>query len=190
MLADRVNRTLHETAGSLGGDTEVFADLAVRALTAVAETKALLDRVLGAGIEDVKQAGDHLHFGIRHDLNLGARVGVGEKINQFVGIVIADGAVEAGGGGQPVQTGVLVVEFVAVAGHGAQCGPEAGGTVAGKANKRGLLIKGTTDGLADPERGVGRELEALAPVELVDSVLKAEVAFLMRSSSSMPGGRG
>ena len=27
MLADRVNRALHETAGSLGGDTEVFADL-------------------------------------------------------------------------------------------------------------------------------------------------------------------
>ena len=43
---------------------------------------------------------------------------------------------------------------------------------------KAITIKGTTDGLADPERGVGRELEALAPVELVDGVLETEVAFL------------
>ena len=34
------------------------------------------------------------------------------------------------------------------------------------------------DGLADPPRGVGRELEALAPVELLDGVDQAEVALL------------
>ena len=127
--------------GGLGGDTEIFADLAVRALAAVAEAKALLHGVLGAGIEDVEQPGDHLHFGIRHDLDLGAGVGVGEEIDEFVGVVVADGAVEAGRGGQPMQACVLVVEFVAVTRHGAQCGTEAGGTVAGEADKRGLLIE-------------------------------------------------
>ena len=34
------------------------------------------------------------------------------------------------------------------------------------------------DGLADPPGGVGRELEALAPVELLDRVHQAEVALL------------
>ena len=34
------------------------------------------------------------------------------------------------------------------------------------------------DGLTDPPRGVGRELEALAPVELLDGVHQAEVALL------------
>ena len=34
------------------------------------------------------------------------------------------------------------------------------------------------DGLADPPRGVGGELEALAPVELLDGVHQAEVALL------------
>ena len=34
------------------------------------------------------------------------------------------------------------------------------------------------DRLADPPRGVGRELEALAPVELLDGVHQAEVALL------------
>src|SRR5207248_1593979 len=36
----------------------------------------------------------------------------------------------------------------------------------------------TRDGLPDPPRGVGRELEPLAPVELLDRVHEAEVAFL------------
>src|SRR5205823_2714895 len=34
------------------------------------------------------------------------------------------------------------------------------------------------DGLTDPPRGVRRELEALAPIELLDRVHQAEVALL------------
>ncbi len=73
---------------------------------------------------------------------------------------------------------MLLVELVTVAGDLAQGGPEAGRAVAGEADQAGLLVEGPTDGLADPEGGVGGELEALAPVELVDGVLEAEVALL------------
>ena len=73
---------------------------------------------------------------------------------------------------------MLVVELVAVAGHLAQRGAQAGRAVAGQADEAGLLVERPADGLADPERGVGGELEALAPVELVDGVLEAEVALL------------
>ena len=82
------------------------------------------------------------------------------------------------GGGEPVEPGVLVVELVAVAGHGPQGGTKAGRPVAGQTDQAGLLVEGPADGLADPEGGVGGELEALAPVELVDRVLEAEVALL------------
>ena len=85
---------------------------------------------------------------------------------------------------------MLVVELVAVAGHLAQGGPEAGRAVAGEADEAGLLVEGPADGLADPERGVGGELEALAPVELVDGVLEAEVALLDEVEELHAGGQG
>jgi hypothetical protein len=44
------------------------------------------------------------------------------------------------------------------------------------------------DGLADPPRGVGGELEALAPVELLDGVHQAEVALLDEVEEREPGG--
>ena len=97
---------------------------------------------------------------------------------ELAAVVVADGAVERGGGGEPVEAGVLVVELVTVARDLAQRGAEAGRAVAGEADEAGLLVEGPADGLADPERGVGGELEALAPVELVDGVLEAEVALL------------
>jgi hypothetical protein len=46
----------------------------------------------------------------------------------------------------------------------------------------------TGDGLADPPRGVGRELEALAPVELLDGVHEAEVALLDEVEQRQTGG--
>ncbi len=42
------------------------------------------------------------------------------------------------------------------------------------------------DRLADPPRGVRRELEALAPVELLDRVHEAEVAFLDQVQQRQP----
>src|SRR3954454_2712075 len=73
---------------------------------------------------------------------------------------------------------MLVIELVAVAGHRPQRGAKAGGTIPGKAHEARLLVERPADGLTDPEGGVRGELEALAPVELVDGVLEAEVALL------------
>ena len=44
------------------------------------------------------------------------------------------------------------------------------------------------DGLADPPGGVGRELEALAPVELLDRVHQAQVALLDQVQQRQLGG--
>jgi hypothetical protein len=55
---------LDETAGGLGGDAELLADLAVAlALAAVDEAEALLDGVAGPRVEHVEQFGDELVLG-------------------------------------------------------------------------------------------------------------------------------
>src|SRR3546814_3987586 len=70
------------------------------------------------------------------------------------------------------------------------CSSDLGGAVTGQADEGGLLVERTPDGLADPERGVRGELEALAPVELVDSVLEAEVALLHEVEELHGRGKG
>jgi hypothetical protein len=51
-------------------------------------------------------------------------------------------------------------------------------------------VGGTTrDGLTDPPRGVGGELESLAPVELLDRAQEAEVALLDQVTQRQAGRR-
>ena len=50
--------------------------------------------------------------------------------------------------------------------------------VHGEADGAGQLGQPAADGLTDPPHGVGRELEALGVVELLDSADQADVAFL------------
>ena len=109
---------------------------------------------------------------------LGTGLGVADEVHQLAAVVVADRSVERRRGGEPVQLGVLAVELLALGAGGPERGPEAGGAVTGEADEARLLVEGAADGLADPEGGVGGELEALAPVELVDGVLEAEVALL------------
>ena len=85
---------------------------------------------------------------------------------------------------------MLVVELVAVARHLSKRGAEAGRPVTGQADEARLLVERPADRLADPERGVRGELEALAPVELVDCVLEAEVALLDEVEEIHAGGKG
>ena len=82
-------------------------------------------------VQDVQQAGSHLVLGHGHHLEFRAVSGIGEEVNQFVAVVVTDGAVQRGRGGQSVEPGVLLVQFVAVAGNGTQGGPKAGRAVAG-----------------------------------------------------------
>jgi hypothetical protein len=46
------------------------------------------------------------------------------------------------------------------------------------ADRRGLVRDRTLAGLANPPGGVGRELEALAPVELLDRAVQSDHALL------------
>ena len=82
------------------------------------------------------------------------------------------------------------VELLALRAGLAQRGPQAGRPVARDADEAGLLVEGPADGLADPEGGVGGELEAPAPVELVDGVLEAEVALLDQVQEVHAGRQG
>src|ERR1700747_1968451 len=50
--------------------------------------------------------------------------------------------------------------------------------VDGQADGAATVCDPSLDGLTDPPRRVGRELEALAPVELLDRAQQAEVPFL------------
>ena len=89
-----------------------------------------------------------------------------------------------------MEASVLVVELVAVARDLTKGGAEARGPVTGQTDEARLLVEGSADRLADPERRVGGELEAPAPVELVDRVLEAEVALLHEIEEIHAGGKG
>ena len=56
----------------------------------------------------------------------------------------------------------------------------------GNADRAGLVGDGPGDGLADPPRGVGGELEALRVVELLDRPHQAEVALLDQVEEQHP----
>ena len=178
VIAHGANRTLYEAAGRLCCDTQFFSDLAVAALASVVQAKALLYGVASTWVEDVEKASDHLFLGTSHNLSLGTGLRVGEQIDELVRVVVADGAVQRGWRRQTVQTCMFLVELVSVARNLTQRSTQARRTVAGKADQTGLLIKRTANGLADPESCVRGELKALAPIELVDCVLKAQVALL------------
>ena len=56
------------------------------------------------------------------------------------------------------------------------------------ADRAGAVGDGAPDRLADPPRGVGRELEAAAMVELLDGAHEAEVALLDEIEQRQPAG--
>ena len=164
--------------GGLGGDAQVLADLAEALALTVEQTEAGLDGVAGPLVERAEQlveqlAVDHCHHGVFR-----GAVAVGHQVAEGGVAIVADGLVQRHRRGEAVQFGVADVERLAVAGRLTQRSAQAGGAITGDADEAGLLVERTADGLADPEGGIGGELEATAPVELVDGVLEAEVAFL------------
>ena len=77
-----------------------------------------------------------------------------------------------------MQFCVANVEVLTIARRLTKCSAQACRTVTRNTNEAGLLVECTTNCLTNPERCVGGELKSTAPVELVDSVLEAEVSFL------------
>ena len=178
VVAKASDRTRHQAAGGFGGDAELLADFAEALALAVDETEAGLDREAGPRVERAEEFVEQFAVDHRHHVVFGRAVTVGHQVAERGVAVVADRLVEADRRGESVQFGVRLVEGLAVAGGLTQRSAEAGRAVARDADEAGLLVERTTDGLADPERGVGGELEATAPVELVDGVLEAQVALL------------
>ena len=140
----------------------LLADLAEALALAVEEAEAGLDGVAGPGVERAEQLVEQIAVDHRHHVVLGRAVAVGHQVAERGVAVVADRLVERHRRGQAVQLGVGLVERLAVAGGLAQRGAQAGRAVAGDADEAGLLVERPADRLADPERGVGRELEATA----------------------------
>jgi hypothetical protein len=173
-----VDGTLHETTSSLSGDAKVVADLTEAALFAIDQPEASSDRVAGPFIERTKQLAQQTVSVGLHEGILGRDLIGSNQVNQRGVAVIANRAVKGDRAGDALQIGVFVIKIGTNRCGLAERGTQTGRTITRQANEAGLLIKSTADGLANPEGGIGGELEASTPVELVDSVLETEVAFL------------
>src|SRR6056297_163475 len=178
VVAEASHCTADEAAGRFGSDAELLADFAEALALAVDEPEAGLDGEPCPRVERAEQLVEQLAVDQRHHVIFGSAVTVGHQVAEGGVAVVADRLVEADRCGEAVQLGVGLVEGLAVAGGLTQRSAQAGGAVAGDADEAGLLVERPADGLTDPEGGVGGELEATAPVELVDGVLETQVARL------------
>jgi hypothetical protein len=185
-----VDGTLHETTSSLSGNAEIVANLTEAALFAIDQPEASSDCIAGPFIERTEQlAKQTVSVGL-HEGILGRDLIGSNQVNQGGVAVIADRTVKGDRAGDTLQIGVFVIKIGTNRRGLAERGAQAGRTIAGQANEAGLLIKSPADGLANPEGGIGGELEASTPVELVDSVLETEVAFLNEVAQIHPLGEG
>jgi len=178
VLAEPGNGAAHEATCRLSCYAEAFADFAEALALSVDEPKTGFHCVAGACIERAEQIAEQIAFDADHDRIFGRGVTIGHQIAEGRIAVVADGLVEAHRCGEAVQFGICLIEGLAVARCLTQRSAQAGRAVTGDTDEAGLLVERTTDGLADPEGGVGGKLEATAPVELVDRVLETEVALL------------
>ena len=163
--------SLDEATSSFGGDAELRTDLAIAALLAVDEAEPALDGVSRRVSSVPRQPLSSMApSACAMTAASGPIVSLGTRSPSVLVTVVADRPIERHRRAEAVQSSVLVVELVAVAGHLTERGVEAGRPITRQAHEAGLLIECPPDGLADPERRVGGELEASAPVELVDRV--------------------
>jgi hypothetical protein len=185
-----VDGTLYQTTSSLSGDAEIIANLAEAALFAVDQTEASGDRIAGPFIKRTKQLTQQT-VAVGLDKGILGRDLIGSnQVNQGGVAVIANGTVKGDRAGDALQIGVFVIKIGTNRRGLAQRSTQAGRTIARQANEAGLLIKRPADGLTNPEGGIGGELEASTPVELVDRVLETQVAFLNQVAQIHPLGEG
>ena len=114
VIAETRDRPLDKATSRFGGDTAAPAHLAIAALAPVDETKPTLDRVPErGGVERAEQLVEHDALGCGDHGLLGADHV--DQVAERAVTVLADRTVEGDRCRQPVETGVLVVELVAVA---------------------------------------------------------------------------
>ena len=189
------HRTRFDLADPLSGQREEGADLFERARLAPVEAEAQLENLSFALVERFEEMGDlgpqHGRERCRFDVD----VGVADEAAELGRGVAANGGVETGRDGGDVANTAhhrdrdadVVGDFVigrmpAERGREFTLGPRdlrpAVGDVDRHSDRGRAVGDAALDRLADPPRGVRRELEALASVELLDGADQADVAFL------------
>ena len=107
-------------------------------------TRVQLDR-LGTALGDHLGVGrialDNWEQALRSLLALGAKGPVPVVIDEFGHVLDADRAVERRRCRQPVESRVLVIELVGVAGHGSESATKGGRPVTGQSYERRLLVE-------------------------------------------------
>src|SRR5829696_9740636 len=191
----RGQRLLLELTHPLGREAEAAAGLAQRSRCLAVDAEAKLD--------DVALALGQLRYGALHRLHAGrlgdlvGRLGtiVGQQVTEGGLAVLADRLVEARDrargatdlddllDGQVDDLGDLLLGRLATELHGELALDAVDlavplADVHGQADGAGRVLETALDRLPDPQRRVGRELEALSPVELLGGADQAQHAFL------------
>src|SRR5829696_992716 len=194
-LAELAQRALLQLAGALGRDAQLLAGLRQRLGLVVAGAEAHLDDV-ALGLRELGDRGqERLGLELLLDLLVDRRRLDGEQVTERGVAVVADGLVERDdravgladlddvGQREVGRVGDLLVgRLVTQLGRQlALDAPHLAGPlrhVDGQADRAAGVLQPALDRLADPQRRVGREAEALAPVELLDGADQAEHALL------------
>src|SRR3954452_10447325 len=202
-LRQPLERVFLDLAHALGGDAELATGLAERCRLANAAAETELDHVALALGQAVDRFLDRARAGVRDDLVL--RVGRvrGEQVAERRLAVVPDRLVEARerpGGladlddlvdrqldrvGQ-LLLGRLAAELGRELALGAVDLALALSDVDGQPDRARRVLEPALDRLANPERGVGRELEAATPVELLGGTDQAEHALLDQVAEREP----
>src|SRR5215213_4153130 len=191
----RGQRLLLELAHPLGREAEAATGLAQRSRGLAVDAEAKLDHIALALRQLRDGPLDRLHARRLGDLFGRLRAIVGQQVTEGGLAVLADGLIEARDRArgpadlddfldrQVDDLGDLLLGRLATELHGelaldAVDLPVPLADVDGQADRAGGVLETTLDGLTDPQRRVGRELEALPPVELLGSADQAQHALL------------
>src|SRR5215204_3383673 len=194
-LGEALEGALLDLAGALGGDAELAAGLAERLRLLVAGTEAHLDDVPLGGGKLLDRGEQRLRPEGLVDLLVDRRGLEREQVAERGVPVVADRLVEAHdsaigladldhvgerqvGRGGDLLVARLVAELRRQLTLDAPDLPGALRHVNGEPDRPARVLEPALDGLADPERRVGGEAKALAPVELLDRADETQHALL------------
>src|SRR5215210_4168613 len=194
-LREALEGALLDLPGPLGRDAELAAGLRERLRLLVAGAEAHLDHVALRSGELLDRAEQRLRAEGLVDLLVDRRGLEREQVAERGVPVVADRLVEAHDGaigladldhvgerqvgcGGDLLVARLVAELRRQLTLDAPDLPGALGDVNGEPDRPARVLEPALDGLADPERRVGGEAEALAPVELLDRADETQHALL------------